>query len=66
MVGGPIPIIGLAIFISQTELDIENSLSPCVLESHELRIGIFGDFSEFIENPAKPVSPCTGDSFQDF
>ena len=41
------------------ELYFENSLSPYVLESRELRLGIFGDFSKFIENQAKPVSPVS-------
>ena len=56
----PIPITGLLIFISQTELDFEIPLSLDVLESHELRLGIFENFSEFIENLAKSVSPGIG------
>ena len=56
----PIPIIGPTIFNSQTELYFENSLSLYVLDSYYLRSGIFEDFSEFIENPAKPVSPGIG------
>jgi len=47
-------------------MNIEDPLSPCALESCYLPYGIFGNFSEFIENPAKPVSPRTGDIFQDF
>jgi len=47
------------IFLSQTEPYFEDPLSPYALKSYYLRSGIFGDFSEFIENPAKPVSPVS-------
>jgi len=62
----PIPIIGPTIFISQTELYFTIPLSPCALESCYLHSGIFGNFSEFIENPAKPVSPGIGETLRDF
>ena len=44
------------------ELYFENRLSPYVLESHELRLGIFGDFSDFIVERA--IHVCLED-FQD-
>ena len=48
------------------ELNFENLLSYYILKSYDLRIDIFKYFLEFIKNPAKPVSPGTGDIFQDF
>ena len=54
------------IFNSQMELYFENLLSPCILESYYLRYDIFENFSEFIKNPAKSVSPSISDTFKEF
>jgi len=46
--------------------NFENPLSPCVLELYSLRLGIFGDFSEFIGNPGKTSVARIGETLRDF